>query len=94
MRLHHVHAVQYSDLDINNHVNNVRVVELISDALDLQKQPGFVSSLQVNYTAETAFGEQVSLLCGTTDGARYVRGEAEGRPHFEALATLSPFASH
>ena len=49
---------------------------------------------EVNYTAETAFGEQVSLLCGTTDGARYVRGEAEGRPHFEALATLSPFASH
>lgn len=94
VRLHHVHAVQYSDLDINNHVNNVRVVELISDALDLQKQPGFVSSLQVNYTAETAFGEQVSLLCGTTDGARYVRGEAEDRPHFEALATLSPFASH
>lgn len=77
VRLHHIHPVQYSDLDINNHVNNVRVVELISDALDLQKQPGFVSSLQVNYTAETAFGEQVSLLCGTVDGARYIRGEAE-----------------
>ena len=90
VRLHHIHPVQYSDLDINNHVNNVRVVELISDALDLQKQPGFVSSLQVNYTAETAFGEQVSLLCGTVDGARYIRGEAEGRPHFEALASLSP----
>ncbi len=68
--LHHIHRRSVSDLDINNHVNNVRVVELISDALDLQKQPGFVSSLQVNYTAETAFGEQVSLLCGTVDGAR------------------------
>ena len=90
VRLHHIHPVQYSDLDINNHVNNVRVVELISDALDLQKQPGFVSSLQVNYTAETAFGEQVSLLCGTVDGARYIRGEAEGKPHFKALASLSP----
>ena len=93
VRLHHIHPVQYSDLDINNHVNNVRVVELISDALDLQKQPGFVSSLQVNYTAETAFGEQVSLLCGTVDGARYIRGEAEGKPHFEALASLSPPAA-
>lgn len=49
----HVHPVLYSDLDVNNHVNNVRVVELVSDALDLQRQPGFVSSLQVNYTAET-----------------------------------------
>lgn len=82
------------DLDINNHVNNVRVVELISDALDLQKQPGFVSSLQVNYTAETAFGDRVSRSAARQTAPRYVRGEAEGRPHFEALATLSPFASH
>lgn len=50
VRLHHVHEVRYSDLDVNNHVNNVRAVELISDALDLYKQPGFVSELQVNYT--------------------------------------------
>lgn len=93
VRPHHVHAVQYSDLDVNNHVNNVRVVELISDTLDLQRQPGFVSSLQVNYTAETAYGESVSLLCGTSDGARYVRGEVDGKTHFEALATLSPFTA-
>ena len=91
VRRHHVHPVLYSDLDVNNHVNNVRVVELVSDALDLQRQPGFVSSLQVNYTAETAFGEQLSLLCGTVDGARYVRGEADGKTRFEALATLTPF---
>ena len=93
VREHHVHPVLYSDLDVNNHVNNVRVVELVSDALDLQRQPGFVSSLQVNYTAETTFGEQLSLLCGTVDGARYVRGEADGKTRFEALATLTPFAS-
>ena len=37
VRLHHVHEVRYSDLDVNNHVNNVRAVELISDALDLYK---------------------------------------------------------
>ena len=90
VRLHHVHEVRYSDLDVNNHVNNVRAVELISDALDLYKQPGFVSELQVNYTAETAYGESLSLLTGTADSARYIRGEADGRTRFEALATLSP----
>ncbi|MDO4270468.1 MAG: acyl-CoA thioesterase [Eubacteriales bacterium] len=91
VRPHHIHPVCYSDLDVNNHVNNVRVVELVSDALDLQHQPGFVSELQVNYTAETAFGEQLALSCGTVGGARYVRGEAGGKTHFEALATLTPF---
>ena len=88
VRLHHVHEVRYSDLDVNNHVNNVRAVELISDALDLYKQPGFVSELQVNYTAETACGESLSLLTGMADSARYIRGEADGRTRFEALATL------
>ncbi len=88
--VHHTHPVMYSDLDINNHVNNVRVVELISDALDLQRQPGFISSLQINYTAETTFGAQLTLSCGTVDSARYVRGEVGDHTHFEALATLSP----
>mgnify|MGYP006960561179 CR=1 FL=1 len=60
------------------------------NALDLYKQPGFVSELQVNYTAETACGESLSLLTGTADSARYIRGEADGRTRFEALATLSP----
>ena len=69
VRLHHVHEVRYSDLDVNNHVNNVRAVELIS---------------------ETACGESLSLLTGTADSARYIRGEADGRTRFEALATLSP----
>ena len=45
---------------------------------------------EVNYTAETACGESLSLLTGTADSARYIRGEADGRTRFEALATLSP----
>ncbi len=91
---HHTHQVRYSDLDINNHVNNVRVVELISDALDLQnRQTGFVSELQVNYIAETVCGAQLTLYRGTAEGAQYIRGETDGSTHFEALARLSPLPS-
>ncbi|MGI6180636.1 MAG: acyl-[acyl-carrier-protein] thioesterase [Agathobaculum sp.] len=90
-QLHHIHDVRYSDLDINRHVNNARVVELLSDTLDLQSQPGFVSSLQVNYTAETTCGEQLALSRGMSDGAYYLRGEAGGSVRFEALASISPF---
>ena len=90
VRPHHVHPVRYSDLDSNRHLNNATVVDLVADALDLQKQPGFVSEMQVNYTAETSFGENVSLLAGTSGASRYVRGEVDGQTHFEALATLAP----
>ncbi len=89
VRPHHEHKVQYSDLDLNNHLNNVRIVDLISDTLDLQRQPGFVSSIQVNYTAETTCGENLMLSCGSAEGARFVSGEADGKIRFEALVKLS-----
>lgn len=90
VRPHHTHTVCYSDLDINNHLNNVKVVDVIADTLDLHKQPGFVAALQVNYTAETQFGEQLALSRGTVDGTCFVRGEADGVTRFEATALLSP----
>ncbi len=88
VRLHHEHRVNYSDLDVNNHLNNVRIADIVTDTLDLQKQPGSVSSLQINYTAETMCGETLSLFCGSCGGARFVKGEAGGKTRFEALAKL------
>ncbi len=88
VRPHHEHTVRYSDLDVNNHLNNVRIADIVTDALELQKQPGFVSSLQINYTAETVYGETLSLFCDSKDGARFVRGDADGKTRFEALARL------
>lgn len=61
---HHVYTVRYSDLDENNHLNNVRAVELVCDALELQAKPDWVSFLQMNYTAEIRYGENLLLACG------------------------------
>jgi len=89
LKLHHEHKVQYSDLDVNNHLNNVRIADLVADTLDLERQPGFVSSMQINYTAETTCGETLSLMCGSVEGERFVLGEAGGKTRFEALVGLS-----
>lgn len=61
---HHTYTVRYSDLDENNHLNNVRAVELVCDTLHLEAQPDWVSFLQINYTAETRCGETLLLSCG------------------------------
>ncbi len=87
---HHIHPVCYSDLDVNGHVNNVKIVDILSDGLDLNLGDSFVSALQVNYTAESRFGDQLRVLTGEEEGVRFVFGEAGGCTRFEGAAVLSP----
>lgn len=91
---HHIHTVRYSDLDVNNHLNNVKTVDLIADGLDLDRRDGqFVSEIQVNYTAECQRGENIALSTGiTASGLEYVLGRTENTPKFEAAARLSPYS--
>lgn len=88
LTLHHTHPIMYSDLDINNHLNNVKIAALVSDALDLGTDD-FIRTLQINYTAETPAGLTLSLYAVRhADGQFGVRGEADGRVRFEAAGLL------
>ncbi|MCD8357569.1 MAG: thioesterase [Clostridia bacterium] len=61
-------VVRYSDIDINRHLNNVKAVDILSDAFGLETQEKrWVSQLQVNYIAENT--------CGTTLNLRRAQGE-------------------
>lgn len=58
-------VVRYSDIDINRHLNNVKAVDILSDAFDLEhKENCWVSQLQVNYIAENACGATLNLRRG------------------------------
>ena len=87
---HHIHPVCYSDLDVNNHVNNVKIADIVSDGLDLNLGSDYVSAFQVNYTMESHHGDRLRILTGEENGTRYVFGEADGKIHFEGAATLTP----
>ena len=88
---HHIHTVRYSDMDINRHLNNAKIVDIISDALDLDRRSGvFLSSLQVNYTAESVAGDELSLFVGETDGVWAVRAICGENERFEAAAVFTP----
>lgn len=55
-------VVRYSDIDINRHLNNVKAVDILSDAFGLETQEkSWVSQLQVNYIAESTCGTTLSL---------------------------------
>lgn len=82
----------YSDLDINEHVNNVRYTDFICDALHMEAhREQFLSSLQVCFLSQVVCGEVLQMFTGEySDGKYYVTGRDEaGQNRFEAVASLS-----
>lgn len=75
----------YSDLDINGHVNNVKYVDIICDAIGLEDLDGtqFVSSAQIDYHVQCFPKEQVSLMVGHHSEGAFVAGvDQEGTRRF------------
>ncbi|MDH3981833.1 MAG: thioesterase, partial [Kiritimatiellaceae bacterium] len=61
-------VVNYGDLDMNGHVNNVRYIEWILDRLSLNfHESHAIQSLEVNYLAEAICGHTVSICSNATD---------------------------
>lgn len=89
-------AMHYSDTDVNGHVNNVRYVDFLCDALHMERlgPSRFVSSLQVGYLAECMAGETIELYTGQAGGLWYVHGaDQAGKSRFDSaveLAELTP----
>lgn len=84
---HHAHQVTYSDLDINHHLNNVRIAELVSDTLDLGEND-FVRSIQINYTAETPPHAKLELCAARTQDNFSVCGASDGCVKFQSAGTF------
>ncbi len=84
--------MNYSDTDINGHINNSRYADFACDALALEKlgEGKFVSSLQVDFVRECLPGEGLDLFTARDeDGAWYAVGKGEeGETRFEARLTL------
>ena len=96
MTLAEVRTMRYSDTDVNGHVNNVRYVDFLCDALHMERlgPSRFVSSLQVGYLAECMAGETIELYTGQAGGLWYVHGaDQAGKSRFDSaveLAELTP----
>ncbi len=56
------HIVRYSDIDVNQHVNNAKYLEWICDLSPLQLYSDYsLSSIVINFNHEATLGEVVSL---------------------------------
>jgi medium-chain acyl-[acyl-carrier-protein] hydrolase len=68
-------AVNYGDLDMNGHVNNVRYIEWVLNRIPLDfHQAHRIQSLEVNYLAEAVYGHVVSICTTEPEPGRFNHG--------------------
>lgn len=79
----------YSDLDVNNHVNNARYVDWLCDALGysvLEKQT--LRTICINYESEVRPDQAIELILKCQDGSFSLSGYHEDKRHFGISGTL------
>ncbi len=61
----HAKKINYSDIDLNQHVNNAKYVELILDCYDSEYHNNhYMKSLTISFMSETKYGEKLELSKG------------------------------
>lgn len=59
--------IGFSDLDINNHVNNTNYISIARDAVDLVVPNGYVNRFDISYTAELLKNDLIEVETIITD---------------------------
>lgn len=79
----------YSDMDVNQHVNNTRYADWLCDALgiDVMREKE-ISHLLIHYMHEVLPGQEMDLTLYTGGDAFRLTGSHQGENHFEIGGTL------
>ena len=79
---------KYSDLDINNHVNNSRYIDWFCDQIPLELHAqGFLSEISVSYSREIRSGETVKLAFSRDGNDFRMAGKEDDQVCFMVNAT-------
>ena len=79
---------KYSDLDINNHVNNSRYIDWFTDQIPLEiHSRGILSEISVGYSKEIRSGERVKLEFSRNDNQFRMAGKEDDQVCFMVNAT-------
>ncbi len=75
---------QYTDIDVNGHVNNTRYADWLCNALGIQAmQENEISHLLVHYTRETLPGQELTLALAQEGTSFRLEGKKDGEKHFD-----------
>jgi acyl-ACP thioesterase len=79
---------KYSDLDVNNHVNNSKYIDWFTDQIPLEThQKGILSEISVSYSQEIRSGETVRLEFSRNGNQFRMAGKENDKVCFMVNAT-------
>ena len=82
------HVTRFSELDLNEHMNNAIYGDLITNALESSQSPLSHTpkwrEVQFNYLSEIKVGEEVDVQCRRLGETFYITGMVKDQPMFAA----------
>lgn len=69
--------MRYTDIDLNQHVNNIRYIELIMDSFTRDKyENSLLKSIEVNFVSESIFNDEIEVYksCAVANGIDVIEG--------------------
>jgi len=85
-----IHGVRRSDLDMNDHVNNVVYMELLMEAVPDAVRDAFeLAELELEFRGECKYGDVISVACCREFGASGGGGGAGGGEDAAAAAAAA-----
>lgn len=80
-----IRRVQYSDVDMNGHMNNSKYLNWICDIFPVAfVRQMHLSDIYINYVSEAHIGEDVAMYMLEDEAGFYVCGKSSGRTIFDA----------
>lgn len=77
----------YTDIDTNDHVNNIKYANFILNAIDLPAEAE-ISSFRIDYLKEITSGAEISLFIKRDGDSILCRGKSEDKVSFTAKITI------
>lgn len=68
--------IGYTDIDVNQHVNNVKYIEFVLDSFTQDQYMGKkISAMQINFLSESKYGDRIQIFKGSLrQSAYYIEG--------------------
>lgn len=79
----HTHKVVLTDIDVNQHTNNIAYIRMALDCFSLEEFGDLhIDEMQISYITQSYYGDQVTLYKKQTDYGYYIEGLCDDKTIF------------